>query len=523
MSRPAFIALLCALACAGSTTAAQKPKRPNVILIMTDDQGHGDLGFHGNPKIRTPHLDRLAKQGTRLTRFFVCPVCSPTRSSLMSGRYNYRTGVVDTYLGRSMMHPDEVTLAELLATAGYRTGIFGKWHLGDNYPLRPTDQGFHEALVLKGGGIAQPSDPPGGDGYFDPVLYRNGKAEKTKGYVSDVITDAALDFIGKNRDRPFLVYLAYNAPHGPLQVPEKYYQLYRKMNLAHGAFPQIGQPLPGKSQQDVTARVYGMVTNVDDNLGRLFARLNELKLADDTIVIFLTDNGPQQVRYNSGMLGRKGSVHEGGVRVAFFIRWPGKIPADRDVDRIAAATKRPERVVGQHWVQPAFLIPAVEVVRGDQTSPEAVEFCRALLERANKKPVVCKDIPGFIFNRFQHVLYTEALSIVEQGAATIEDVDNAFRYGLSMRYPIWSILGTHDRAATKVTSLHVERYLRESTGDPKFGPSPLMEEKVAKGEIGIWAGKGWYDYSGQSVEALIEDRDRKITRMMALLEQNGFM
>lgn len=336
MSRPAFIALLCALACAGPATAAQKPKRPNVILIMTDDQGHGDLGFHGNPKIRTPNLDRLAKQGTRLTRFFVCPVCSPTRSSLMSGRYNYRTGVVDTYLGRSMMHPDEVTLAELLATAGYRTGIFGKWHLGDNYPLRPTDQGFHEALVLKGGGIAQPSDPPGGDGYFDPVLYRNGKAEKTKGYVSDVITDAALDFIGKNRDRPFLVYLAYNAPHGPLQVPEKYYQLYRKMNLAHGAFPQIGQPLPGKSQQDVTARVYGMVTNVDDNLGRLFARLNELKLADDTIVIFLTDNGPQQVRYNSGMLGRKGSVHEGGVRVAFFIRWPGKIPADRDVDRIAA-------------------------------------------------------------------------------------------------------------------------------------------------------------------------------------------
>lgn len=193
------------------------------------------------------------------------------------------------------------------------------------------------------------------------------------------------------------------------------------------------------------------------------------------------------------------------------------------VTEIAAVTKRPERVIGQHWVQPAFLIPAVEVIHGDRTAPEAIEFCRRLLIRARKQPVVCKDIPGFIFNRFQHVLYTEALSIVEQGAATIEDVDNAFRYGLSMRYPIWSILGTHDRAATKVTSLHVERYLRESTGDPKFGPSPLMEEKVEKGEIGIWAGKGWYDYTGQSVEALVEDRDRKITRMMALLEKNGFM
>src|SRR5262249_39100071 len=148
---------------------------PNVIIVITDDQGHGDLGVHGNPVIRTPHLDAFAGSSVRMAYFYVAPVCSPTRSSLLTGRYNYRTGVVDTYLGRSLMHPDEVTLAEMLGKAGYRTGIFGKWHLGDNYPLRAIDQGFDEALVLKGGGIGQPSDPPGGSSYFNPLLQQNGK------------------------------------------------------------------------------------------------------------------------------------------------------------------------------------------------------------------------------------------------------------------------------------------------------------------------------------------------------------
>src|SRR5262245_42451309 len=325
---------------------AGAPRRPNVVLIIADDMGHGDLGVHGNPIIKTPNLDRFAKQSVRMQRFFVSPVCSPTRSSLLTGRYNYRTGVVDTFIGRSMMYPDEVTLAELLAAVGYRTGIFGKWHLGDNYPLRAMDQGFHEALVLKGGGIGQPSDPPtpptppsqGGDkgGYFDPVLQHNGKQVRKKGYCSDVFTDAAMDFIAKNRDGPFFCYLAFNAPHAPLQLPERYHQMYAKVNLAHDQFPKFGQPLVGKSSLDDTAKVYGMVTNIDDNLGRLFAKLEELNLAENTIVIFLTDNGPQQVRYNSGMRMRKGSVHEGGVRVPFFVRWPAQLPKDRDVDRIAA-------------------------------------------------------------------------------------------------------------------------------------------------------------------------------------------
>lgn len=316
--------------------AQRTTRRPNVLLIITDDQGHGDVGVHGNPVVKTPNLDRLARAGVRLTDFHVSPVCSPTRSSLLTGRYNYRTRIVDTFIGRSMMDPAEVTLAETLGAAGYRTAIFGKWHLGDNFPMRPIDQGFQEALVLKGGGIGQPSDPPGGTHYFDPVLQHNGRAEKRAGYCSDVFTDAAIGFIAAEANRPFFVYLAFNCPHTPLEVPESYHRPYADADLSNERFPQKGHPLPGPAPKDVTARVYGMVTNIDDNLGRLCSRLDALGLTRETLVVFLTDNGPQQVRYVSGMRGRKGTVYEGGIRVPCFLRWPGKLEPNRQIDRIAA-------------------------------------------------------------------------------------------------------------------------------------------------------------------------------------------
>ena len=302
--------------CALSASAAS---RPNVLVIISDDQGYGDLGFHGNPRIRTPNLDQLARESVRLKYFYVTPVCAPTRASLLTGRYNYRTGVTDTYLGRAMMFSDEVTLAEIFSSAKYRTGIFGKWHLGDNYPMRPQDQGFQETLIHKGGGIGQPSDPPEGDSYFNPTLYRNGKAVKTKGYCTDIFSDAAMEFIRKHRSKPFFAWIAYNAPHTPLEVATNLVAPYTAMKL-----------------DDVTAKVYAMVSNVDDNVGRILRLLDELRIAEDTIVIFLTDNGPQQARYNAGMADRKGSVHEGGIRVPFFVRWPGHLQAGREVDRIAA-------------------------------------------------------------------------------------------------------------------------------------------------------------------------------------------
>ena len=322
---------LALLICVSALNAVAAAERPNILLIMTDDQGHGDLGCHGNPDLKTPHLDKFATQSVNLRQFFVCPVCSPTRSALMTGRYNYRTGVVDTFIGRSLMRPGEVTIADRLSAAGYRTGIFGKWHLGDNAPLRPIDQGFQEALVLKGGGIGQPSDPPGGESYFDPVLLHNGQLEKTHGYCSDVFTSAALQFIETHRDQPFFAYLPFNAPHGPLEVPEADLAPYATGQLSPGP-----HKFEGKFDQDTTARIYGMVKNIDDNLGRLFARLDELKLAENTIVIFLTDNGPQQPRYVSGMRGRKGTVYDGGVRVPCYVRWPSTLTAGRIVDTMAA-------------------------------------------------------------------------------------------------------------------------------------------------------------------------------------------
>jgi len=312
----------------------QSGKKPNVIVVITDDQGHGDLGFHGNPVIKTPNLDKLARQSVRMKNFHVSPVCSPTRASLMTGRYNYRTGVVDTFVGRSMMHSDETTIAALLRALGYRTGIFGKWHLGDNYPLRSIDHGFMESLVLTGGGIGQPSDPPGGESYFNPILQHNGKAVRKEDYCTDIFTDAAIDFVGKNKDSPFFCYVAFNCPHGPLEVPKKYHDMYKdKINI--GQFPKFGFPV-GKVNLDETAKIYGMITNIDDNIGRLLAKLDELGIADDTIVIFLTDNGPQQPRYNSGMRGRKASLFEGGTHVPFFVRWPAQLPKDRDVIPIGA-------------------------------------------------------------------------------------------------------------------------------------------------------------------------------------------
>ena len=292
--------------------------RPNVILVMTDDQGYGDLGCHGNPVLQTPNLDSLHAQSTRLTNFHVDPLCSPTRAALMTGRYSARCGVWATTIGRSLLDRREVTVADVFKASGYRTGMFGKWHLGDNYPFRPHDRGFTEVLRHGGGGVGQTPDFWGND-YFDDTYFRNGKPEPCKGYCTDVFFDAAIKFIEASKERPFFVYLATNAPHGPYRVDKKYSEPYRKQGV-----------------KSPTAEFYGMIANFDENMGRLMRRLDELKLADNTLLVFLTDNGTAAGAFSAGMRGRKGSPFDGGHRVPCFLRWPGRLHAGRDVSRLAA-------------------------------------------------------------------------------------------------------------------------------------------------------------------------------------------
>ena len=305
---------------ANQSRAAAK-SRPNVVLVMTDDQGYADLACHGNPIISTPNLDALHAQSIRLTDFHVSPTCSPTRAALLTGRCSNRTGVWHTIMGRSLLRKDETTIADVFATAGYRTAIFGKWHLGDNYPFRPQDRGFQDTLVHGGGGIGNAQDYWGND-YFDDTYFRNGKPEKFTGYCTDVWFAEAMKFIEKNSTHPFFLYLSTNAPHGPLHVPEKYAAPYRELGMT-----------------DHVARFYGMITNIDDNMGRLMKKLEHLDLEHNTILIFMTDNGTASAAkvYNSGMRGRKGGKYDGGHRVPCFIRWPaGPLRPARNIDRLTA-------------------------------------------------------------------------------------------------------------------------------------------------------------------------------------------
>lgn len=324
-----------------SLLQAQPSKHPNVILIITDDQGYGDLGINGNPHIKTPFIDNLARQSIRFNNFYVCPVSAPTRSSLLTGRYSLRTGIRDTYNGGAIMASGEVTIAEMLKQADYQTGVFGKWHLGDNYPSRPIDQGFDESVIHLSGGMGQVGDITtwfkGDSSYFNPVLWHNGVQEPYNGYCSDIFTDLAIDFIKKNMKGPFFCYLSFNAPHTPLQVPEKYYNLYKNIDPSTG-FDNDVRPLPEMTEKDKedARKVYAMVSNIDDNVGRVLKKLDDLNIAENTVVIFMTDNGPQQRRYVAGMKGLKGSVYRGGVRVPFYLRFPAMKKSNLDIEVTAA-------------------------------------------------------------------------------------------------------------------------------------------------------------------------------------------
>jgi arylsulfatase A-like enzyme len=301
-------------------TQGKKAARPNVVLVITDDQGYGDLGCTGNPWIKTPNIDAFHAQALRLPDFHVSPLCTPTRGALMSGHRPIRNGAWATCWGRSILRKTEVTMADVFADSGYATGMFGKWHLGDNYPYRPQDRGFQHVVAHKGGGVGQTPDF-WGNSYFDDTYFHNGRPVAHEGYCTDVWFHEALKFIEKNKDRPFFCYLSTNAPHSPYLVAEKYTKLY-------AGNPDIPEPA-----------FYGMITNIDENFGRLRKHLAKLGIEENTILIFMTDNGSSggwvgkpPRGYNAHMRGAKGSYYDGGHRVPFFVRWPaGGLGGGRDI------------------------------------------------------------------------------------------------------------------------------------------------------------------------------------------------
>lgn len=293
---------------------------------------YGDMGCHGNPWIKTPEIDKLHQQSVRLTDFHVGTTCAPTRAGLLTGRNCNEVGVWHTVLGRNFLRQDETTIADILKANGYQTGIFGKWHLGDNDPYLPMNRGFETSLIHGGGGVGQTPDYWNND-YFDDTYFRNGVPEKFEGYCTDIWFNEALKFIDSAKERPFFCYITPNAPHGPFHVPQKYIGMY-------DSIADVPNP-----------NFYGMITNIDENLGALREKLSQWQIAENTILIFMTDNGtsagikldkagfPIGKGYNAGMRGMKGSAYEGGHRVPFFIHWPkGELAHGKDIGHITSYT-----------------------------------------------------------------------------------------------------------------------------------------------------------------------------------------
>ncbi|WP_405247199.1 arylsulfatase [Cellulophaga sp. Asnod2-G02] len=311
----------------GFSMQKNKENPPNVILILADDLGIGDLGCQGNPWLKTPKIDAFYKEAVRMTDFHVSPLCTPTRAALMTGQYPINNGTWATFKGRDALSEDAITIADIFKANGYKTGLFGKWHLGDNFPSRPTDTGFDTAIHHLAGGIGELSDY-WGNSYFDDVYYVNNQPKQFEGYCTDVWFEEATRFIGQNKENPFFVYLPLNAPHDPLIVAEKYAEPYKKL----------------EGKEISSANLYGMIASIDENFGKFHQYLEEQNLLENTILIFMSDNGTRfgysrdgKFGYNKGYRGIKGDKEEGGHRVPFFIRWPdGKIAGGRDVNTIAA-------------------------------------------------------------------------------------------------------------------------------------------------------------------------------------------
>ena len=321
--RSSGLTLVFAALLAAPTSAVPSPAatRPNIVVILADDQGWGDLGVSGNRNLNTPNIDSLARDGAVFDRFYVCPVCSPTRAEFLTGRYHPRSHVYGTSAGGERMDLGEVTIAETFRAAGYATAAFGKWHNGMQYPYHPNGRGFDEFYGFCSGHWGN---------YFSPMLEHNGRLTQGDGFVTDDFTSRAMAFMEEHRAKPFFLYLPFNTPHSPMQVPDRWWDPFKDKPLA------MRNREPDKEDVGHTRAALAMCENIDWNVGRLLRKLDDLDLARNTIVLYFSDNGPNGVRWNGGMKGRKGSTDEGGVRSPLLVRWPGRIPAGRSIPQIGA-------------------------------------------------------------------------------------------------------------------------------------------------------------------------------------------
>lgn len=315
-------ALFSLLLCLVFSLRGKAGDRPNVIVILTDDQGWGDLSINGNTNLATPNIDSLARDGAMFDNFYVCQVCAPTRAEFLTGRYYPRTGVSGVTRGEGRLNPNETTIADVFKSAGYATGAFGKWHNGTQAPYHPNDRGFDEFYGFTSGHWGH---------YFSPPLDHNRRKIRGTGYVIDDFTTQAMQFISENRDQPFFCYLPYNTPHSPMMVSDEFYDKFRDFE------PEMRNRTPKKEDVMMTRAALAMCENIDWNVGRVLAHLESLALTNDTIVIYFSDNGPNSIRWNGDMKGRKGAIDEGGLRSPFLIRWPAQIEAGLRVPHVTAA------------------------------------------------------------------------------------------------------------------------------------------------------------------------------------------
>lgn len=468
---------------------------PNIILIITDDQGYGDLACHGNEVIQTPALDKLHAESIRFTDFHVNPTCAPTRASIMTGLNKNRAGVWHTIAGRSLLRKDEVTLPEVLKENGYTTAIFGKWHLGDHYPFRPQDRGFDEVLIHGGGGVTQTPDYWGND-YFDDTYFRNGKPEKFEGYCTDVWFDEAKKFMDSKKEQPFFCYIATNAPHGPFHVSDAYRDKYVN---------EVGEPL----ENVPSPNFYGMITNIDDNIAKLEKYLKDSGQYENTIFIFMTDNGTSVgiktnelglrdgAGFNAGMRGKKVSAYDGGHRVPFFIRWPkGDLQGGKDVTALSSGidifpTLLDLLKIDSNEAATIDGISLVPFMKGDDSASE-----RVVITDTQRQQALVKWRNAAIMHKKWRLVFGEELYDVSKDPGQQKNVAEEFpeiKQKLRQAYEAyWDTVSQNQQYERivvghpnqKIVELNCHDIRVEENGAPAWNQYLIRRDKVASG---TWA------------------------------------